>query len=99
MANDLMKELDKARVGRRIALVRRVMGTNQEEFAAKAKLTRTLVTQYENGVKLPSVKAATKLCIAYKLNLDFIFHGDYSGLRGRTIDAIKALMAADGADD
>lgn len=95
MAKHLLKELNKARVGARLALLRRIANKRQEDFAAAAGLSRTAYNQYETGAKMPSVEAATRLCETYDLTLDYIYHGDMSGLRQRTIEAINALQAVD----
>jgi transcriptional regulator with XRE-family HTH domain len=92
---DLMTEIDKVRVGRRLSYVRRIANVTQDEFAIRAGINRTSYNQYENGAKLPSVMAATLLCIAYDVDLNYIFHGDFSGLRGRLSHAILALMESD----
>lgn len=94
MRNDLLKELDKARVGARLRLIRRIADKTQDQFAADAGLSRTQYNQWEKGQKMPSLDGATLLCLAYDLDLNFIFHGDLSGLRQRTVDAMKALAAA-----
>lgn len=93
----MLKELDKRRIGERLALIRRIVARTQGDFAAAAEVSRTLYTQYETGSKMPSLEAATRICIAYDLDLNYIFHGELGGLRQRTVDAIKALRAA--ADD
>lgn len=94
MARTLRDELDKGRVGARLAMIRRISGVTQEEFASAAGITRTAYNQYETGAKLPSVDAAARLCETYDLTLDYIFLNDLSGLRQRTIEAIRAINRA-----
>lgn len=91
MAENLLRQLDKTKIGERLALIRRIVDMTQEDFAINAGLTRTQYNQCETGARMPSVEAATYLCMAYDLTLDFIFLGNPSGLRLRTVDAIKAL--------
>ena len=94
MTKQLLAEIEKHRVAARLALVRRISDRTQDDFATAAGITRTAYTSYETGAKLPSIEAATRLCETYELTLDYIFHGEMSGLRKRTIDAIVALQRA-----
>jgi transcriptional regulator with XRE-family HTH domain len=94
MKKDLLMEIEATRVGSRLALVRKISNKTQEEFAARAGLKRNTYNQYETGKKDLSVEAATRLCLAYDLTLDYVFHNETSGLRGKMIDAIDALRRA-----
>ena len=96
MRHRLIEELDKKRIGARLRLIRRITDKTQDQFAADAHLSRTQYNQWETGQKMPSLDGATLLCIAYDLDFNYIFHGDYSGLRQRTVEAIRALEAASG---
>jgi transcriptional regulator with XRE-family HTH domain len=99
MAKDLMTEISNERVAQRLAIVRRIAGTTQEEFATKAGLTRAAYNRWETANNPLSIEAATRLCVTYDLTLDYIFHGDTSGLRDRLSKAIYALKDATTPDD
>lgn len=98
MSKNLLAEIARERVARRLAIIRRIADRTQEDFARAADISRTAYTSYETGAKLPSVDAATRLCITYDLTLDYIYHGEMSGLRKRTIEAITALQRASDGD-
>lgn len=83
-----------AAIGRRLALMRQVLGLAQGEFALKAGLKPNAYNQYEMGKKRPSIEAALALCDAYDLTLDWIYRGEASGLRYQTVEAMKALRKA-----
>jgi transcriptional regulator with XRE-family HTH domain len=78
-------------VGERLALVRRVYGLQQQEFAERATINASAYNQYERGKRLISISHAHRLCDVYALNLDWIYRGDPTGLRYQTVEAIKAL--------
>ena len=80
-----------AAIGKRLALARTVVGTNQEDFAGKAGIAQNTYNQYERGKKRPSIDNAMKLCDTYLLTLDWIYMGDPSGLPYRLADSLRDL--------
>lgn len=78
-----------ADVARRLALSRKALGMQQEEFSDAAGLSQPRYNQYETGRRLLTLPAAMVLCERYLLTLDWIYRGDPSGLPYRLADAIK----------
>ena len=67
-------------VGRRLALSRKAVGVNQQDFGHGAGLSQPRYNQYESGQRLLTLNAAMKLCEQYGLTLDWLYRGDPSGL-------------------
>lgn len=90
--------IDNAAVGGRLSVIRAITRKNQKDFAADAGLAQNRYNQYERGKKQLSPEAALAIKIAYGVTLDYLYDGDMSGLRRRTIDAINALENHDRGD-
>ncbi len=73
--------LSKKAVGERLALTRSAFGLSQGAFAESAGIADNTYNQYEQGVRLPLVENALKLCERFDLTLDWIYRGDPSGLK------------------
>lgn len=84
-----MKETDFDAIGARLELLRRVIGENQNEFAARAGILPNTYNQYAKGKKRPSIENAIALCEVHELTLDWIYRGDNSGLTRRL--ALRAI--------
>jgi transcriptional regulator with XRE-family HTH domain len=85
-------DLDKD-VARRLILSRLALGMTPGEFAAKAGLTQSNYSQYENLWRSLSLRAAMSLCSTYGLTLDWLYRGEASGLSIRLNAAINAAAA------
>lgn len=59
----------------RIRWHRSVLGLTQEEYAARAKLKRATVNNWESGDYQVGLAGARALYKAYGLSLDFIYEG------------------------
>ncbi len=49
--------------------LRTAAGLSQEEFAAKAGLHRTYVSQLERGLKSPTLKTVEKMAAVFKITM------------------------------
>ena len=82
-----------ADVGRRLSLVRRALGLNQQEFGARAGLSQPQYNQFETGKRRLTIEAALQLCHVYALTLDYLYRGDPSGLPYKLANAINEIRA------
>lgn len=82
-------------VGRRLAVTRRCVGVNQQDFGRQAGLTQPRYNQYETGQRLLTLAAAMRLCEEYGLTLDWLYRGDPSGLPYWLASSIRELRSAD----
>lgn len=78
-------------VERRLALARKAIGVDQQEFGTAAGLSQPRYNQYEKGKRLLTLDAAMKLCEHYGLTLDWLYRGDPSGLPYRLHDRTRLL--------
>ena len=85
---------DRKDIGERLLLTRQILGLSQAEFAATAGLKAAAMCRCERGSSRPSVDAATKLCEAYNLSLDWIFMGDLKPLPYDLADSIQKARSA-----
>ncbi len=91
MANKFSSEFADDKIGARLAIIRRMYGKSQKDFAMAAGMRPNRYSQYETGTKPLSIVAAIALCETYHLTLDYLYLGEMSGLRGKTIEAINLL--------
>lgn len=80
-----------AAIGDRLEKLRRLIGDDQQKFAAKAKLSQNQYNQWERGKKRPSLDDALKLCDTYNVTLDWIYRGDPSGLGYQLANDLRDL--------
>jgi DNA-binding XRE family transcriptional regulator len=69
----------------------------QNAFAEKADVPPISYNQWERGAVYPPVPGAIKLCETYGLTLDWIYMGRMDCLPTHLSDAIRALSAAEAA--
>ena len=69
----------------------------QNAFAEKADVPPISYNQWERGAVYPPVDGAIKLCTTYGLTLDWIYMGRMDCLPTHLSDAIRALSAAEAA--
>ena len=68
-------------VARRLVLLRQWAGyENQKAFAVATGLTASELNHYETARRMPSLTAANKIKLRWRVTLDWIYHGDRSGL-------------------
>lgn len=57
------KGLDRHRVGNNIATARILAGYSQSELCKLAELSKSTLSKYENGHKMPSIENLYRICI------------------------------------
>lgn len=75
-------------VGKRLKLVRELLGLKQVEFARRVELAANTYNQLEAGRNYPSVDAMFRLCDTYDLDMNWLLCGDPSSLKHSLADAI-----------
>ena len=91
MASDPWDGTSKTAIGNRLVLTREVMGLAAKDFAAAADIAPSTYSNYEIGLKRPSVDNALGLCEQHELTLDWIYRGDPDGL---PMDLRRAIREA-----
>ena len=91
MPKDLIDSRAKAGVALRLSLTRSALGLDQASFASGAGIKKSTYNQYENGVNMPNLEAATRLRDTYRLTLDWIYLGDDGALSNKLATTINAL--------
>ena len=64
--------------------IRKQLDLTQEEFARRAGESQNACSQYEAGMRRPSLKIASALADTCALSLDYIYRGLHSGLLPRS---------------
>ena len=76
-------------VAKRIAILRLAMGyTNQNAFAQTSGLSASELNHFESSRRALNINAANKLRMRWGVTLDWLYHGDMSGL---SVDLAKLL--------
>lgn len=75
MADDNQSPRPYADVAARIRWHRKIEGLEQKEYAERAGLKRSQLSNWEAGIQCVSVEGARKLRRTYGLSMDFIFEG------------------------
>lgn len=75
-------------VGKRLKLVREVMGLKQIEFARRVGLAPNTYNQLEGGRNFPSIDTLHKLCDTYDLDMNWLLAGDPASLKHNLADAL-----------
>lgn len=65
-----------AEVGARLKLARKALGLSGTAFAGGAGIRQNAYSQYETGDRPLTINAAVKLCVKYRLSLDYLYLGD-----------------------
>lgn len=66
--------MDKQVVGGTIKAARKAKGMTQEQLAAATGLSRTYLSDIENGRYMPSLRSVTRIAAALELDLGFLQH-------------------------
>lgn len=61
-----------SQIGKRIAMLRRERGWTQEELAERLGTTRSSVTNWEQGARLPDIDAWFNLAVEFGVSADYI---------------------------
>jgi transcriptional regulator with XRE-family HTH domain len=64
-----------ARVGRRIRVLRKEMGLNQEQLASKAEIARDSLSKLESGKREMGLYVLGRIVKAFGLTLEEFFRG------------------------
>lgn len=91
------QELLASAVGRRLSLVRQVLGLSQADFAAGAQIKPNAWNNYESGRSRIGPDAAARVCAVYGVDLNYIYLGDTSHLPYRIAHALDSLRRARGS--
>jgi transcriptional regulator with XRE-family HTH domain len=62
--------------GEKLRQLRRGKGLSQEKLAAKLSITKSMVSAYENSVRLPSYDVLTKIALFFNVSFDYLFGFD-----------------------
>lgn len=62
-------------MNKRIALVRKQSGLNQQDFADKIGLTKNYVSLMETGARSPSDRTISDICRIFDIQEDWLRHG------------------------
>lgn len=63
-------------MNKRIALIRKESGLNQQDFADKIGLTKNYVSLMETGARNPSDRTISDICREFNVNPDWLRTGD-----------------------
>lgn len=87
-------------LGSRIKKLRIKNNFTQEQVAQRLGLTKSIISAYENGVRMPSYEALITLSRIFHVSTDYLLGVenknaiDLSGLSQDEIDALKNLIRA-----
>lgn len=94
--NETLSDLEMAKaVGERLTLFREKVVAprmTQQMLASVVGTTQTGLSQFENGTRLLTLQVALNLCKHYNLTLDWLYHGDPSGLPVRMNNRLIELQ-------
>jgi transcriptional regulator with XRE-family HTH domain len=79
-------------VGKRVKITREALGLSQEAFGRPAGMTKSAISNIENGRNYPTLLNVANLVEAHDLTLAWIVTGSTKGMRHELLDAIRALM-------
>lgn len=89
--------------GNRLKTLRLQHNFTQSELAEKLSLTKSVISAYETGLRLPSYDVLIAISRVFRVTTDFLlgvdsksknFHLDLSGLTEDEISALKNLVKA-----
>ncbi|MCR5669409.1 MAG: helix-turn-helix domain-containing protein [Butyrivibrio sp.] len=86
--------------GNRLKKLRRKNNMSQSQLAERLGLTKSVVSAYENGIRMPSYEALIKIARVYRVSTDYLLGNenhenlDMSGLSDSEKVALKNLVRA-----
>jgi transcriptional regulator with XRE-family HTH domain len=86
-------------VARRLALVRKILGLTEREFAERAGVLLSRYHHWESGSVPLSLSSAMALCAAHGLTLDWLYRGKILGLPPWLAVEVEVSSAMSGWDD
>lgn len=87
-------------VGERIRELRKARKMTQNEFAERINVTKSTVSAYENGTRLPSYDVLIRVARLFKVSTDHLLgysektEIDVTGLTRKQINVIQDVIAA-----
>lgn len=75
----------------RIRELRKMRGMSQQDLANKLDLNKVAISQYERGVRRPSIDIVSALCDIFNVSSDFLLGEDDMTIRIVNTDEIKKL--------
>lgn len=70
--------------GNRLKEIRRELNLSQQDVCIEAEISRSYLSDFENGYRRPTAKYLEYLHDRYDVNLNYIFHGENSMFRKGT---------------
>lgn len=86
--------------GKRLRNLRRQQNMTQEQLAQRLNLTKSVISAYENDLRLPSYDVLISITRIFKVSSDYMLgisrsnDIDLSGLSENEVVALKALIRA-----
>ena len=80
-------------VGTRLRLTRQALGLTQTEFGRRAGISKSAMSNIENGRNFPTIPNLVALCEAHDLTLEWVCAGFFKGLRHELVERIRDEMA------
>ena len=84
--------------GKRLKKLRLQHELSQEQLAKRLGMTKSVVSAYENGIRMPSYEALITIARIFKVSTDYLLgmesnkYLDLSGLSSAEISALKKLV-------
>lgn len=86
----MLREFSPKAVGHRLRLLRVAKGVNvQKTMATMLDASASQYSNWENGIQLIPVEAASKVCGLTGATLDYVYHGNSSALPMYLVSALK----------
>lgn len=83
-------------IGERITQLRKQNNLSQEELAKKAKVSRTIIGNYERNANTPSIEVLIKLARVFNVSIDFLIgEGQLSALDKDLLKRIEDMENLD----
>ena len=80
--------------GDKLKQLRTSKALSQEQLAKKLNITKSMISAYENSVRLPSYDVLTKIALHFNVSIDFLFgfnERQFLDTTGLTDSQVKAL--------
>jgi len=84
--------------GDKLKAMRTAKALSQEQLAKRLSITKSMISAYENSVRLPSYDVLTKIALFFNVSFDYLFgfseHQflDTTGLSDNQIKALSLLI-------
>jgi DNA-binding XRE family transcriptional regulator len=78
-------------VGARLRLTRQALRLTQTEFGRRAGISKSAMSNIENGRNFPTIPNVVGLSTAHDLTLEWICAGSLKGSRHELVEAINAI--------